>query len=118
MCYVIVCVNALPTNPEITTNWYKSSRFDFGEVQEKIMSSAPSTLVQGRCVCNINLFKKSLFGLRWSFYRKNKDCLMEFESKWRFNKKASQISYSNLEGFLGVEGNDFLGVEKKKKKPP
>ena len=42
--------------------------FDLGEFQEKIMSSAPLTLVQGIYACKINLCKESLFGLRWSFY--------------------------------------------------
>ena len=78
--------------------------FDLGEFQEKIMSSAPLTLVQGIYACKINLCKESLFGLRWSFYWKNEDCLMKFELRWRFVKNGLN-SYSNLKGFLGVEGN-------------
>ena len=60
----------------------------------------------------INMFKKWLFGLRWSCSKKKWDYLVEFESKWRFTR--NRIKFQNFLGFVSyIIVFLFLIVKKK-----
>jgi hypothetical protein len=61
------------------------------------MSSALSTLDQDICVYKINLFEESMFGLRWSFCRKNEIFLWNL-SQGRFFRNCLKFLFGF--GFL------------------